>query len=257
MTPAFMVPPVELPTGTVWTPRLPVVPLTSYAATVRAAWCTPLLEGERMTVAVAGMSGPSSYPVRVEFDEQERINRLWGIPFIGLIVRGLVLLPHLIIIAVMGWLVGLSILISWIPILLNGRPAGWMTSLYGGLYRWGIRVSAYWLMLTDTYPPFGLGGEHPVRVEIDADQRVNRLWGIPFLGLWIRSLILIPHFIVLWFVGIAVACAFLVSWIPVLLNGRMASWGYTILGGYTRWSSRVALYLLMLTDRYPPFALRD
>jgi hypothetical protein len=210
-----------------------------------------------MTAAVAGMPGPSSYPIRVEFDEQEPINRLWGIPILGHIVRALILLPHFIIIAVLGYVIAFSILISWIPILVNGRPAGWMNSLYGGTYRWGTRAAAYWLMLTDTYPPFGLGGEHPVRVEIDPDQRVNQLWGIPFLGLGIRSLILIPHFIVLWFVGIAVFCAFLVSWIPVLLNGRMASWGYTILGGYTRWSARITLYLFMLTDRYPPFALRD
>ena len=210
-----------------------------------------------MTVAVAGMPGSSSYPVTVEFDQGERINQLWGIPIVGHIVRGLLLLPHIIVIAVLAYVVGFSVLISWIPILVNGRPAGWMTGLYGGLHRWTTRVSAYWLMLTDKYPPFGIGGDHPVRVEIAPDQRVNRLWGIPFIGLWVRALILIPHFIVLFFVVFAVACVFLVSWIPVLLSGRMASWGYTILGGYLRWSTRVTLYALMVTDRYPPFALSD
>ena len=210
-----------------------------------------------MTVAAAGMPGPSSYPVRVEFDEGERINRLWGIPIVGHVVRGLLLLPHLILIAVLAYVVAFSAFISWIPILLNGRPAGWMTGLYGGMYRWTTRATAYWLMLTDNYPPFGFSSEYPVRVEIAPDQRVNRLWGIPFIGLWIRGLILIPHFFALFFLGIAVACVLLVSWIPVLLTGRMASWGYTILGGYLRWSTRVTLYLLMITDRYPPFALRD
>lgn len=210
-----------------------------------------------MTTAVAAAPGPSSYPIRVEFDEQEPINRLWGIPIIGHTIRALILIPHFVLIGLISIVVGLSVLVSWIPILLNGRPAQWMTDLYGGFYRLGARVSAYWLMLSDKYPPFGFGGEHPVRVEIDPDQRVNNLWGIPFLGLWVRWLILIPHFIVLWFVGIALGLVLLVSWIPVLLNGRMASWGYTILGGYTRWTTRVALYGLMITDRYPPFALRD
>ena len=209
-----------------------------------------------MTAAVAGMPGPDPYPVRVEFDEQETFNRLWGIPIVGHAIRALILLPHLII-AILGWLVSLSVLVSWIPILLNGRPADWMTSLYGGTYRWTARATAYWLMLTDTYPPFGFGGDHPVRVEIDPGQRINQLWGIPFVGLAVRSLILIPHFVVLWFVGIAVFVAFLVSWIPVLLDGRMATWGYTLFGGYLRWTTRVTLYLLMLTDRFPPFALRD
>jgi hypothetical protein len=210
-----------------------------------------------MTAAVAGMPGPSLYPIRVEFDEQEPINRLWGIPILGHIVRAIVLLPHFLVLAVLGWIIGLSILVSWIPILVNGRPAGWMTALYGGTQRWATRATAYWLMLTDMYPPFGFDGPHGVRLEIDPDQRVNQLWGIPFIGLGIRSIILIPHFVVLWFVGIAVAVVFLVSWIPVLLEGRMATWGYTILGGYLRWTARVTLYLLMITDRYPPFALRD
>lgn len=210
-----------------------------------------------MTTAVAAAPGPSSYPVHVEFDEQEPINRLWGIPIIGHTIRALILIPHFVVIWLLGVVVGLSILVSWIPILLNGRPADWMYSLYGGFYRWGARVAAYWLMLTDKYPPFAFEAPHPVRVDIDRDQRVNQLWGIPFIGLWVRWLILIPHYVVLWFVGIAVALVFLVSWIPVLLNGRMAPWGYTILGGFLRWTTRVTLYLLMLTDRYPPFALRD
>jgi len=215
------------------------------------------MEGELMTAAVAGMPGPDLYPVRVGFDEQEPINRLWGVPIVGHIARALILLPHWIVVAVLSTLVALSVLISWIPILVNGRPAAWMYDLIGGEYRWSTRVTAYLLMLTDTYPPFSFDAPHPVNVEIDRDQRVANLWGIPFIGLWIRSIFLIPHFIVLWFLGIASGFVILVSWIPVLLNGRMATWGHTILGGTLRWAIRVTLYLLMLNDRYPPFALRD
>ncbi len=210
-----------------------------------------------MTAAITDMTGPRLYPVRVEFDEQEPINRLWGIPILGHAARALILLPHWIVLALLTWLVGLSILVSWIPILTNGRPANWMTSLYGGTYRLSARVGAYMLMLTDTYPPFAFDAPHPVRLEIDPAQSVANLWGIPFIGLWIRSIFLIPHFIALWFFGIAVLCVLLVSWIPVLLDGRMATWGYTVLGGYMRWSTRVILYLLMLTDVYPPLRLRD
>jgi uncharacterized protein DUF4389 len=209
-----------------------------------------------MAATVAPTTGPKAYPIRLEFNEQEPINRLWGIPIIGHTIRAVILIPHFFIIAVLTYVIAFSVLVSWIPILLNGRPAAWMTTLYGGTYRLTARATAYWLMLTDKYPPFGFGGEHPVRLEIDPG-RVDNLWGVPLVGLAIRALILIPHFVVLWFVGISVTVVVLVSWIPVLLNGRMATWGYTILGGYLRWSTRVVLYMLMLTDRYPPFALRD
>jgi hypothetical protein len=37
----------------------------------------------------------------------------------------------------------------------------------------------------------------------------------------------------------------------------MATWGYTLFGGTIRWAARVTAYLLLLTDVYPPFRLRD
>jgi hypothetical protein len=36
----------------------------------------------------------------------------------------------------------------------------------------------------------------------------------------------------------------------------MADWGYTILGGWIRWTMRVNAYVLLLTNEYPPFRLR-
>ena len=211
-----------------------------------------------MTAATPGMPMPGSdYPIRVDIDENQPINRLWGIPILGLVIRAILLIPHFFVIWLLGAVAGFSILVSWIPILLNGRPADWMTTLYGGTYRWAARATAYLVMLTDVYPPFSLDGDHPVGVDIAPGQQVNRLWGIPFLGLWFRSIITIPHWIALFFVGIAAYLVMLVAWIPVLASGRMASWGYTVLGGALRWSTRVALYVLMVTDVYPPFRLRD
>lgn len=52
---------------------------------------------------------------------------------------------------------GLAYLVSWIPVLLTGRQAPAIVSFIGGLYRWTIRVAAYGLLLSGTYPPFGFG----------------------------------------------------------------------------------------------------
>jgi hypothetical protein len=117
-------------------------------------------------------------------------------------------------------------------------------------------VTAYWALLTDRYPPFWVKGDHPVTVEYDESARINPLWGIPLFGIWLRAILAIPHLIVLWLLGIGVGLVLLVSWIPVLTNGRMADWGYTILGGWIRWTMRVNAYVLLLTNEYPPFRLR-
>ncbi len=208
-----------------------------------------------MVAAIAGM--PGGYPVLVEFDELEPINRLWGIPILGHIARAILLIPHVIVLWCLSLGVALSLFVLWIPILIDGRAPGWAYVLIGGTYRYSARVSAYWFMLTDTYPPFALDAPHPVKVLYVANQPIFRGWGIPIFGYWLRSLILIPHAIALWFLGIGVFFAVFVSWIPVLTGGRMARWGYDLLGGTIRWGTRVSAYALLLTDVYPPFRLRD
>ena len=68
-------------------------------------------------------------------------------------------------------------------------------------------------------------------------------------------MLLIPHFIILRILQIVVFALQLVLWIPVLSGGSYPEWGYRLVGGYIRWSTRVACYLLGLTDTYPPFRM--
>jgi hypothetical protein len=76
-----------------------------------------------------------------------------GHPFVGLFVRFLVLIPQFIVLSILGLIVGLSLIVLWIPILLTGKYPGWAISLYGTLFRYSARVSAYLLFLPVPYPP--------------------------------------------------------------------------------------------------------
>jgi hypothetical protein len=187
-----------------------------------------------------------------------RINRFWGIPVIGVLIRLMLLIPHLLLLVLVGIVAALLMLVTWIPVLLLGRFPGWGYRWIGGLMSWALRVQAYLLLLTPTYPPFSLSGEeHPVTVRFDEGVRINRLWGIPFLGIWVRGLILIPHFVVLWFLAIVANFLAAFAWVPVLIQGRQADVVYTVVGGYNRWYLRVMAYLLLMVDRYPPFSLGE
>ena len=75
------------------------------------------------------------------------------------------------------------------------------------------------------------------------------------LGFTIRAIILIPHFIVLWLIGIAAFVLIAFSWLPVLLLGRQSQLVYSVVGGWMRYGLRVTTYLMLLHDRYPPFSL--
>lgn len=201
---------------------------------------------------------PDAYPVNVSFDRLARINRFWGIPILGTFIRIILLIPHYIMLALVSIVVAVLLLFTWIPVLLLGRFPGWGYRWIGGWLSWSVRVGAYAGLLTPTYPPFSRSGEdHPISIRFDEGVRINRLWGIPFLGIAVRAILLIPHFFVLWLLGIVVGILSIFAWVPVLIFGRQADLVYTVIGGFTRWSFRVTAYLLLMVDRYPPFSLGE
>ncbi len=199
----------------------------------------------------------SDYPVHVNVPPDDEQNQLWGIPIVGLIVRAILVIPQALILIVVGILVACMQLVSWIPILVNGRMAGWGYAVAGGYLRLSTRAALYVLLITGRYPPFGLTGDHPVGVEFDQTETQNRLWGIPLLGLWVRWILLIPHFFVLALLGIVIGLMSLFTWVPVLVNGRQGDSVVRLFGGFYRWSIRVSAYALLLTGRYPPFGFDD
>jgi hypothetical protein len=211
-----------------------------------AAWGTP-----------PGAPDVAAFPVRLWFHESAGIGRLWGIPGIGVAVRALLVIPHIVALFLVGIVAGILAVFTWLPVLINGRQAGVVYTFLGGYLRWSTRLSSYVWLLTSGYPRFSLSDDpgERVRLEIDEDQRVNRFWGIPLIGFWLRSIILIPHYVALLFVGLAAAILLWFSWIPVLLLGRQSELVYSVVGGFLRWSLRVTSYLLLLHDRYPPFSL--
>ncbi|HTC86480.1 MAG TPA: DUF4389 domain-containing protein, partial [Candidatus Acidoferrum sp.] len=92
--------------------------------------------------------GPFGEPVDVTFTHGESINRLWGIPILGFVVRCIFIIPHAIVLWLLGIVVGLTLLVSWIPVLVSGRQARWVVSIVGGYIRYSIRVGSYLFFLS-------------------------------------------------------------------------------------------------------------
>ena len=94
---------------------------------------------------------------------------------------------------------------------------------------------------------------YPVDVRFTPEARIGRFWGILWFGIWLRLLLLIPHLIVLFVLGVLAFLATWLTWIPVLFTGTYPGWGYTLVGGYLRWATRVGAYLTLLSGTYPAF----
>ena len=94
----------------------------------------------------------------------------------------------------------------------------------------------------------GPAGQYPVRVQIDYTEPGNRL------TTFFRFLLVIPHMIVLLFVGIAAYFAFIVLWFVIMITGKRPEGLANFIANYIRWNTRATAYQYLLTDEYPPFS---
>jgi hypothetical protein len=92
--------------------------------------------------------GDGDYPVLFHMDYPQRLSR--GLIFI----KWLLIIPHLIILAILGFAAGIAIFIAWWAILFTGRFPRGLFDFVTGVMRWAHRASAYMYLLTDAYPPF-------------------------------------------------------------------------------------------------------
>jgi hypothetical protein len=66
----------------------------------------------------------------------------------------------------------------------------------------------------------------------------------------------IPHYIVLFFLGIGAFFCVIAAWFAILFTGRYPRSLFDFVMGVQRWALRVVAYaFLLVTDEYPPFSL--
>ncbi|MFJ1592787.1 DUF4389 domain-containing protein [Kitasatospora albolonga] len=75
------------------------------------------------------------------------------------------------------------------------------------------------------------------------------------LTVLVRLLLLIPHFIVLFFLHIAAFFTVIAGWFAALVLGRLPDPVFRFLAGFLGYDMRVSASEMLLIDRYPPFAL--
>lgn len=73
----------------------------------------------------------------------------------------------------------------------------------------------------------------------------------------VKWLLVIPHFIVLLFVGIGAFFVAIFGFFAVLFTGRWPRGAFDYMVGTFRWAYRVAAYFHLMVDAYPPFSLAD
>jgi len=199
------------------------------------------------TTAPQAPAPPDSYPVRFDVEYPERLSR-WKI-----FLKWLFAIPQLIILYLLSAVMSVLVLIAFFSILFTKKWPRGMFDFAVQIQRWTFNVYAYLGLMRDEYPPFSgdSGAYPPVRLEIDYDEKLSR-WQT-FLK-WVFA---IPHLIVLAFLSIAALAILVVGWFAILFTGQFPRGMFDFVVGTMRWYEWVNAYaFLLMTDRYPPFALR-
>lgn len=101
-------------------------------------------------------------------------------------------------------------------------------------------------------PPQPTGGSLPenanLELEIDGPTKQRRV------TVFFRGLLLIPQFVVLFFLGIAQFFVSIAGWFGALVTGRLPEWARRFTLNLLSYQTRVNAYAYLLVDRYPPFS---
>jgi hypothetical protein len=216
------------------------------------------MEATSMATATGEMQPPPGYPVTLSVVRPEKQSRLLSSPlFIGTFIRLILLIPHFIILAFFGALAILIYFIATFAILFTGRYPLGLYNLVLAYLRWNVYTSGYMESLYDKYPPFS--GEpdpdYPLQFNAIYPERSSRLLNFPFFGLMIRYFLLIPHYIVVFFLYLIAYLLLFIAHFAILFTGSFPAGMHGYITGYTRWSTRLTAYTLGITDKYPPFSL--
>jgi hypothetical protein len=146
---------------------------------------------------------------------------------------------------------GLLVLAPLLMILFRQKYPRWWFDWNLELQRFANRVGIYLALMDDRYP--ATDDRQSVHLDYtypDAQRDLNR-W-LPL----VKWFLAIPHYVVLFFLDIAVIAVVIVAWFAILFTGRYPRGIFDFVEGVIRWHNRVIAYaFVLITDQYPPFSL--
>lgn len=187
------------------------------------------------------------------------------------LIKWLLAIPHYICLIGLGIAFVFAWIITFFAILFTEKYPKSLFDFNVGVLRWSWRVGfySYSALGTDKYPPFTLKPDpsYPADLEIPYPEKLSR--GLVLVKWWLLA---IPHYFVVslfmglgwqWKVGHLSLSGGLIFWLTIiaavalLFTGKYPQSIFKLIIGFNRWVYRVAAYVSLMTDEYPPFRLWD
>ncbi|WP_424054086.1 DUF4389 domain-containing protein [Mycobacterium sp.] len=186
-------------------------------------------------------------PVRVRGDFDAPSRWLWLFKWCVLAV------PHYPILILLYLAYPLATVLAGLTILFTGRYPRPLFDFNVGVLRWSWRVMNYRFPMnsTDKYPPFTLKSrpDYPGDLEVDYPERLTN-WAV-----LVKWLLAIPQILICWAMEplLQLLCVIAPFWL--LFTGTIPRGMSGLLLGIVRWRYRVAVYVSLMRDEYPPFRM--
>ncbi|WP_077743241.1 DUF4389 domain-containing protein [Mycolicibacterium boenickei] len=175
-------------------------------------------------------------------------NKLWLVKWCVLAV------PHYPILIGLYLVYPLVVLAAGVAILFTGRYPRPLFDFNVGVLRWSWRVVNYRFPMntTDKYPPFSLKpqADYPGDLEVDYPEQLSR--GAVLVKWWMLAL---PQIIMCWAMEAPLQVLCVISAVRLLARGTVSQGMFDLLMGIVRWRYRVAVYVSLMSDEYPPFRM--
>lgn len=187
-------------------------------------------------------------PVRVRARIDAPSRWLWLVKWCVLAV------PHYPILVVLYLLYPLLTVVAGIAILFTGRYPRPIFDFNVGVLRWSWRLMNYRFPMnsTDKSPPFTLAAraDYPGDLEVDyPDQLIH--WAV-LVKWWLLA---IPQILIVWAMEPLLQLLCVISAVWLLFTGTIPQGMFDLMMGIVRWRYRVAVYVSLMRDEYPPFRL--
>ncbi len=161
--------------------------------------------------------------------------------------------PHYPILIALYVMYPVLTVVAGIAILCTGRYPRTIFDFNVGVLRWSWRVMNYRFPMngTDKYPPFTLAArpDYPGELDVEYPEQLSH-WAV-----LVKPLLALPQIIICWAMEPLLQVLSVISAVRLLARGTVSQGMFDLLMGIVRWRYRVAVYVSLMCDEYPPFRM--
>jgi hypothetical protein len=188
------------------------------------------------------------YPVKFQADYVEKRSRLTTF------FRGIMVIPLFIVAIFWGLGALVCTIAAWFVLLFTARYPQGLYDFNVKALRFGHRMIAYYLLMTDEYPSFGGDDDpnYPVRINVAPPaEHYSRL------KTGFRIIVGIPVYIMQYLYNIVAEFVAIVSWVVIVITGKQPLGLQDLMKMSMSYNTKAQAYFMLLTEQYPPVTDRE